>query len=361
MTTGSSSFAASLPVLRCPACGSSLQVSPRSTDDVDRLSCTGCERRWPIRFGIPDLRGPGVSDPYLTPDADLRAAEQLFERARNGTFEDTLASYYETNEKVTADQSRRFIAGALAAEDRARAVLSAWQALAGDPDAATTGATMVDAGCGTGPMLVAASEPNARLIGLDVGLRWLVLASARLRDRGVSATLVCAGAECLPLADAAVDVVASESLYENVPNAHAAMMEAARVLRPGGRLCLTTPNRWSVGPDPHVGLPLGGWMPDRVVAAWASRRGMVPPRRHLLGARSLRAMLAGLPFSHTKLGAPPIADSQLRGASPAIRAAVSAYRAAAGSAAGRALLLTIGPSLLVVARRNRASSGVVAH
>jgi SAM-dependent methyltransferase len=198
------------------------------------------------------------------------------------------------------------------------------------------------------------------LVGVDVGLRWLVLAAARLRDRGVSATLVCAGADHLPLADAAIDMVAAESLYENVPDTGAATADAARVLRPGGWLCLTTPNRWSIGPDPHVGLPLGGWMPEAVVAAWASRRGMVPPRRHLLSARELRAILSQLPFSTVRLGAPPIAEAQVHGASPLIRAGVNAYRVAAGSGVGRALLLAIGPSLLAVARRDD-SSGVAAH
>lgn len=283
-------------------------------------------------------------------EKDLRAAERLFEASQRGSFEDAFTSYYETNERVAPAQARRFIAGALAAEDRGRAVLAAWGALTGAP-LPSAGSTFLDAGCGTGPLLAAAASPNVNLAGFDVGLRWLVLAAARLRDRGVKATLICAGAQRMPLADASVDVVAAESLLEHVPSAPDALAESARVLPPGGWLCLTTPNRWSVGPDPHVGLPLGGWFPDRVVAAWARGRGMVPPKRTLLSAGTLRRALRSLPWYDIAIVPPPIADSQLKGASGAIRAAVGAYRVIAGLAPGRALLTGIGPSLLAVARR----------
>jgi SAM-dependent methyltransferase len=336
--------------MRCPSCTSALVRESAAADDVDRLACDGCSRRWPVRFGIPDLRADGVADPYLSTAEDLRAAERLFDRASTGTFEDALASYYETNERVAPAQARRFISGALAAEERGRAVLRAWDVLA-QTSLLPPGSTLVDAGCGTGPLLAAAGAPNVRLVGFDVGLRWLVLAAARLRDRGVEATLVCAGAERIPLADGSADVVAAESLYENVPSAPVALAESARLLRPGGWLCLTTPNRWSIGPDPHVGLPMGGWLPDSLVAAWARRRGMIPPKRHLLSAGDLRKALRELALTEVEIGPPPVADAQLAGASAAIRNAVGAYRVIARLGPGRALLNRIGPSLLAVARR----------
>lgn len=326
-----------------------MRRASRSPDDVDRLECEGCGRQWPVRFGIPDLRGD-ITDPYLSKDDDLRAAERLFERGGLGSFEDALASYYETNERVAPAQARRFIAGALAAEDRSRAVLAAWAGLAGAP-VPSAGSTFVDAGCGTGPLLAAAAAPNVGLAGFDVGLRWLVLAAARLRDRGVNATLICAGAQRIPLPDGVADVIAAESLYENVPSAAEALSETARVLRRGGWMCLTTPNRWSLGPDPHIGLPMGGWFPEQMISAWAKHRGMVPPRRRLLSAGDLRSMLGALPFERIAISPPPVADAQVKAASTPIRMAVGAYRALAGIGPGRALLTTIGPALLAVARR----------
>lgn len=337
-----------LDILRCPTCLSRLPSGglPAAT----AIDCGGCGSRWPVHLGIPDLRAAGVEDPYLTIDEDLRAAERLAERAAQGGFEAALAAYYETNSRVSPDQAKRFIAGALAAEERARATWSRWQDrigvwLEGRPS------MVVDAGCGTGPLLVAAQAPNVTLIGVDVGLRWLVLASARLRERKVAALLVCAGATRLPVAPQALDVLASESLLENVPSASAAVAESARVLKPSGWLCLTTSNRWSLGPDPHVGLPLGGWLPDAVVARWALRHGMVPPRRRLLSAGGLRRMLHAADFTDVLIEPPAIAEAQRTGASPLLRAAVDAYRAASRFAPGRAALRAVGPSLLAVARR----------
>ena len=338
-----------LTILRCPVCRSPLRRATAQSDDVTRLECTGCTARWPVRFGIPDLRPEGVRDPYLTRDEDLRAAERLAMRAASGGFEATLAAYYETNERVSSAQAKRFIAGAMAAEDRARAIFANARSWSGN-----AGRTIVELGCGTGPMLVAAQTPNADLVGIDVGLRWLVLAAARLRDRNASAVLAAAAAEQLPFADESIDVVASESLIENVASAEAVVNESVRVLRPGGWLWLTTANRWSVGPDPHVGMPMGGWMPERIVGAWATRRGMVPPRRHLLGAADVRRLLAPPRFDQLRMVPPPVSDAQRQGASPVIRAAVDAYRVAARNAMGRAALLAIGPSLIAVARRTSA-------
>lgn len=339
-----------LAALRCPKCRSPLHEGARQDDDVSRLACTACDARWPVRFGIPDLRPDGVDDPYLSRDEDLRAAERLFERGRTGGFAEALAAYYETNEKVSPAQARQFIAGTMAAEDRSRAVLATWQAWCGVAVDGDRG-TVVDLGCGTGPLLVAAQAPNVRLIGIDIGLRWLVLAAARLRDRGATAVLACAGAHQLPLADGSAGVVASESLLENAMPAESLLREAARVLRAGGWLRLTTANRWSAGPDPHLGLPLGGWWPERVVNAWATRHGMVPPRRRLLGAGDLRRLIAPPAFANLRVGPPPVTDAQRDAASPAVRAAVDAYRVASRSAPGRAALIAVGPSLLAVARR----------
>ena len=151
--------------------------------------------------------------------------------------------------------------------------------------------------------------------------------------------------------NASADVVASESLLENAMPAAQVLGEAARVLRPGGWLRLTTANRWSLGPDPHVGLPMGGWLPASLVHAWATRRGMVPPRRHLLSAADLRGLLTPPRFERPRIGPPPVTDAQRAGASSLVRAGVDAYRVAARLSVGRAALTAIGPTLLAVARR----------
>src|SRR6186713_459289 len=77
MPFGNSNVDALLALIRCPDCLGELRRASPSADNVDRLECAGCGSVWPVRFGIPDLRGGRAVDPYLTNDEDLRAAERL--------------------------------------------------------------------------------------------------------------------------------------------------------------------------------------------------------------------------------------------------------------------------------------------
>jgi SAM-dependent methyltransferase len=52
----------------------------------------------------------------------------------------------------------------------------------------------------------------------------------------------------LPLADESVDVVANLQVIEHLWDQHGFLVECGRVLRPGGRLLVTTPNRITFSP-----------------------------------------------------------------------------------------------------------------
>jgi malonyl-CoA O-methyltransferase len=94
-------------------------------------------------------------------------------------------------------------------------------------------ARILDLGCGTGHGLglLAARWPAAELIAADFALP--MVASARMGWRH------CADAEALPLADAAVDMVWANLVMQWCDPA-LFLAEAARVLRPGGRLAAAT-------------------------------------------------------------------------------------------------------------------------
>ena len=63
----------------------------------------------------------------------------------------------------------------------------------------------------------------------------LAMAAERLeRDGRANFTGACGGAESLPFADAAFDVVFMIAVPGEVPDRASAVREAARVLRPGG-------------------------------------------------------------------------------------------------------------------------------
>jgi SAM-dependent methyltransferase len=97
---------------------------------------------------------------------------------------------------------------------------------------------ILDAGCGTGWFSARARQEGATVVSLDVGTR-LLAETARKCDSSRVAASVCD----LPFGPAAFDVVISSEVIEHTPDPERAVREMSRVLRPGGRLALTVPNR----------------------------------------------------------------------------------------------------------------------
>jgi len=100
---------------------------------------------------------------------------------------------------------------------------------------------------------------------------------AAVRRSGRPATVVEAGAQELPVADASVDTVVSTMVLCTVPEPAAALREIARVLRPGGRLLFAE----------HVlsGRPRAAARQHRYADAW---------ERFAMGCRCDRDLLAGI-------------------------------------------------------------------
>src|SRR5438046_10277452 len=75
------------------------------------------------------------------------------------------------------------------------------------------------------------------------------------RRTGAKTRLVHSDATRLTLANNAIDLVVSFETIEHVPDARALVFEIRRVLKPGGRLVLSTPNRAFGPPERHTGNP----------------------------------------------------------------------------------------------------------
>jgi ubiquinone/menaquinone biosynthesis C-methylase UbiE len=102
----------------------------------------------------------------------------------------------------------------------------------------------LDAGCGDGRYLAALPSPRpSRIVGTDISERILATARAAAERAGVEAELVRGNLEALPLEDAAFDLVLCTQVLEHLLDPAAGVRELARVLRPGGRVVLTTDNR----------------------------------------------------------------------------------------------------------------------
>ena len=104
------------------------------------------------------------------------------------------------------------------------------------------GDTVLDAGCGTGDLAFdCAAAGAATVLGVDFAEPMLALARGKARTGRASrltaaVSFAAADATRLPLADASVDVWCAAFVLRNVPDLDAALAEARRVLRPGGRL-----------------------------------------------------------------------------------------------------------------------------
>lgn len=142
----------------------------------------------------------------------------------------------------------------------------------------SAGETVVDLGSGSGTDLFYAAlqvGPTGRAIGIDMTPAQLAKA-ARLRDAAglAGVELVEGRIESVPLPDGIADCVVSNGVINLAPDKAAVFAEAARLLRPGGRLALA---------DIVSGRPLVG-RTRRNTDLWAACIGGAIPRESYVGA-----------------------------------------------------------------------------
>jgi SAM-dependent methyltransferase len=106
------------------------------------------------------------------------------------------------------------------------------------PDVA--GRDTLELGCGTGYVSSWLARRGARAVGLDNSRRQLAAARSFQREFGVEFPLIHANAEEVPLADASFDLAVSEYGASIWCDPHRWIPEAARLLRPDGRLVFLT-------------------------------------------------------------------------------------------------------------------------
>ena len=105
----------------------------------------------------------------------------------------------------------------------------------------TTGSRVVDIGCGRGgPGLWVAGETGAHLTGIDIAQAGLDAAARSAQVLGVEADFRLGSFSRVPLPDGAADVVMSVDAFLFEPDREAGAAELKRVLRPGGRLAMTS-------------------------------------------------------------------------------------------------------------------------
>ena len=104
----------------------------------------------------------------------------------------------------------------------------------------TAGESILDVGCGTGSLAIAAKRrvgPAARVAGIDASPEMIARAQKKSRKAGAEIEFQTALVEQLPFADDAFDVVLSTVMLHHLPDAvrEKSLAEIQRVLKPGGR------------------------------------------------------------------------------------------------------------------------------
>ncbi len=126
---------------------------------------------------------------------------------------------------------------------------------------------ILDAGFGMGGTSAALVSRGATVVAIEFNphkvtrLQNRILATDRL-------SVLLGDAQQPDFAEATFDWIIFQDVLEHLPHPDKALANARRILKPNGRLYISTPNRWSLLnliSDPHWNLPLVGTLPRKAV------------------------------------------------------------------------------------------------
>ncbi len=248
----------------------------------------------------------GQSQPRISRHLKLLAEEDLIERYQEGawayfrlrhegdgaTLVRTLLAVSDSNDPVLLRDGERLAAVKRARSDRAQAYFSRnaseWDELRRllVSDAAVEEAVLrlvgpnpvdalLDLGTGTGLMLQVLKESYRHAVGIDASRDMLSVARANLDKAGIVKASVRHGDILnLPLEGQDFDLVIIHQVLHFLDQPELAIGEAARVLRPGGRLLIVdlAPHELEYLRNEHAHVRLG--FSHQSVAEWLNKAGL---------------------------------------------------------------------------------------
>ena len=317
-------------------------VCPRCRGDLvtrdDAYRCGACDVSYPVVLGIPDFRV--FPDPWIGLEDDREKARRLEARSHGASLEEMVRTYWAMTPGTPDAQAERFFHHVMAAGERSREWLAQLE-----PSGRRGAGLWLDVGTGTGDLACAVAERGDQALGVDIAMRWLIVARRRAELAGLRVDFVCCNAEYLPFADATFSRVVSVGTIEHCRDADRALGEACRVLLPGGDVRLRTVNRFTLLPEPHVAIWGVGFVPRQMADRYVRwRGGQGYEHHHPLSARELKRRMTRAGFQSIRVGAAPMLAAE-RERLGRLRWAASVYERARGLPVGRAALRWTAPLL----------------
>jgi 2-polyprenyl-3-methyl-5-hydroxy-6-metoxy-1,4-benzoquinol methylase len=125
-------------------------------------------------------------------------------------------------------------------------------------------AVCLDIGCSSGVQTCELASMFSNIFGIDYDA---IILHAGSRPSDCRAAFLRGDAMHLPFASASLDVILCAQVYEHVPDDERLASEMLRVLKPGGIVFFSGPNR--LFPiEPHYYLPFLHWLPENLADAY---------------------------------------------------------------------------------------------
>jgi ubiquinone/menaquinone biosynthesis C-methylase UbiE len=344
-------MASSYPVFCCPQCKGPLKFG------WEEYSCPQCVKRYPIVLGFPDFRV--FTNPHIDYEYDYKIAEFLVEQSDKLDFEGLAKLDSKTTPlSISKDRTDRFMRRMFALVEKGVENLTEIEEISEKYYRNVIGSNAVlEIGCGTGGFLVATKDKFKHAMGIDIALRFLVFSKKRINELGLKARLICGCAEYLPFEDGSFDLVVAEDVLEHVRDQEATLRECHRVINKKGILFLATPNRFSIAPEPHVGVWGVGFLPRKWMNKYVKLIKGIPYEHYkVLSFFELKMLLRKCSFQNHKILLPSILKAELKGFSTFEKIQVAIYDLVRKIPFIRASLYIIGPFFHIICRPNKDGS-----
>jgi SAM-dependent methyltransferase len=192
--------------LQCVVCGGSLAL------EAEALACASCGQRYDLAEGVPVIVPPELTEQHEHQREYFDAEFVEFDQYRVDPWRRSFNDRIFDSLRLGAD----------------------------------TGAYLDIGVGGSGATVIEAARLGIVAVGCDLSVEGVLHAARFARSEGVddlTQFVVCA-AERLPFADGSFGAASAVAVFEHLDDDDVAAAELARVLRPGGRVWVTTPHAY---------------------------------------------------------------------------------------------------------------------